>query len=254
MLIDSHCHIYLPEFDEDRSELISEAKKGGVTKILMPAIDSGTHALQLKVETEYPDVCISMMGLHPCSVKGDYEAELSEIENLYNSRKFVAVGEIGLDLHWDKSTREIQETAFRWQIEIALKFDLPVVIHSREAVDECIELVSEYASWGLRGVFHCFSGSLDQAKRIMDLNFMIGIGGVVTFKNGGLDKVIPEIGLSHVILETDAPYLAPVPYRGKRNVPAYIKYVVARLAELTGMEERRVGEVCYDNTTGLFRI
>lgn len=250
-MIDTHAHIYLPEFDADRAEIITAARQAGIEKILMPAIDSHTHAVMLQVEKEY-EGCIAMMGLHPCSVTMDYKKELSEIEERMAERSFIAVGEIGLDFYWDKTFTEQQYAAFRYQAELALRHNIPIVIHSRNAIDECIGVVKEYP--GLRGVFHCFSGDSRQAEEIMSTGFYLGIGGVVTFKNSGLDKVMEKIGLAQVILETDAPYLAPVPYRGKRNQPAYSALVAEKLATLLGLPVEKVAEITTENAHKLFTL
>ena len=250
-MIDTHAHVYLPEFDEDRSEMIQRAYKNGVEKILMPAIDSSTHAAMLKVENTFSG-CISMIGLHPCSVKENFEEELNIVDEYLNKRPFVAIGEIGLDYYWDKTFTDLQYKAFHQQINIALQNDLPIVIHSREATSECIEVVQQYP--GLKGVFHCFSGTALQAKEIIKLGFMLGIGGVLTFKNAGLDKIIMEIGVEHVILETDAPYLSPVPFRGKRNEPAYTKLVAEELSAIVGCSPEEIEELTTANAIKLFKL
>lgn len=249
-LIDSHAHIYLPEFDEKRDQLIENAKATGVQEIFMPAIDSSTHEKMLAAEEQYPS-CISMMGLHPCSVKDDFGKELQIIEAYFSERNFIAVGEIGLDFYWDVSFKDQQYKAFHHQIELALKYNVPIVIHSRNAVNECIEVVSRYPT--LRGVFHCFSGNEEQARKIIDLNFLLGIGGVVTFKNSGLDTVIKQVGIEHVILETDAPYLAPVPFRGKRNEPSYLKLVAEKLATITEIGIEQIAQLTTANVNKLFK-
>jgi TatD DNase family protein len=249
LLIDTHAHIYLPEFDDDREKVIAMATEAGVAGIYLPAIDSSTHERMLETEKDFP-VCRSMMGLHPCSVKEDFSKEIEIVKDYLAKRRFIAVGEIGLDFYWDKTFSSQQYSAFEQQIVLALEHQLPIVIHSRNAIDECIEVVAKYP--GLRGVFHCFSGTVEQANKIIDLKFMLGIGGVVTFKNGGLDKVIPQIGLSSVILETDAPYLAPVPYRGKRNEPAYTKLVAGKIAALLELPLEEVATVTSSNAEKLF--
>jgi len=248
-LIDTHAHIYLPEFDNEREKLISNAIEAGVKEIYMPAIDSSSHELMLQAERNFPN-CKSMMGLHPCSVNEDFEKEISVIKDYLTQRRFIAIGEIGLDFYWDKTFTNQQYEAFHQQIELALQHKLPIVIHSRNAIDECIEVVAQYPD--LRGVFHCFSGNEQQAKKIIDLNFMLGIGGVVTFKNGGLDKVIPQIGLTSLVLETDAPYLAPVPFRGKRNEPAYTKLVAEKVASLLHISLEEVALTTSQNAEKLF--
>lgn len=251
VMIDTHAHIYLPEFDEDRNEVIQSAGENGIRKILMPAIDSSTHEAMLKVEKEFPS-CHSMIGLHPCSVKENLEKELSVIKDYLTQRSFVAIGEIGLDFYWDKTFIKLQYAAFHQQIELALQYDLPVVIHSRNATDECIEVVKQYP--GLRGVFHCFSGDSGQARQLTEIDFMLGIGGVVTFKNAGLDKVLSEVGFKQVILETDAPYLAPVPYRGKRNEPAYMRFVAEKVVSLSGFTFEEVAGLSTTNAEKLFKL
>jgi TatD DNase family protein len=249
--IDTHAHIYLPEFDEDRQKLLMIAADIGLKEIYMPAIDSSTHAAMLRTETQYPN-CKSMMGLHPCSVKEDYEREIVMVKNYLNQRSFIAVGEIGLDFYWDKTFTEQQYEAFHQQIGLAIQYNLPIVIHSRNAIDECVEVVAQYPT--LRGVFHCFSGNKEQAEKIIAMNFLLGIGGVVTFKNAGLDKVIEQTGLSSVILETDSPYLAPVPYRGKRNEPSYTKLVAEKLSSILNMPVEDVALITSQNAEKLFGI
>jgi TatD DNase family protein len=250
-LIDTHAHIYLPEFDNDRAAIISNAEAEGVNAIYLPAIDSTTHIAMLETEAAYP-CCKSMMGLHPCSVKEDYQKELEVVKDYLSQRNFIAVGEIGLDFYWDRTFEKEQYEAFHQQINSAVLYNLPIVIHSRNAIDECIEVVAQYST--LKGIFHCFSGSLHQAEKIMALDFMLGIGGVVTFKNGGLDRVLPHIGLSHIVLETDAPYLAPVPYRGKRNEPAYTRLVAEKIAMLLNSSTDEIAIVTTQNAKNLFGI
>lgn len=252
--IDSHTHIYLPEFDADRAAMIDRAVEAGVEKMLLPAIDSATYERQLKVEADYPDRCLSMMGLHPCSAKENVEMELAIVRKHLEQRSFVAVGEIGLDLYWDKDHLNEQYLAFERQIEWALEFDLPIVIHSRESMDRCIEVVKKHQRGNLRGVFHCFSGSIESARRIIDLGFYLGIGGVVTYKNAGLPAVLSELSLDHLLLETDAPYLTPVPHRGKRNEPTYLKIVAEKVAEAKFCSVKEVAEQTAANTKQLFRL
>jgi TatD DNase family protein len=253
-LIDTHCHIYADAFDSDRAEMINRAIKDGVGQMLMPAIDSETHEAMLKLELEYPDNCKPMMGLHPCSVKANFEEELSGIYKYYESRSFLAVGEIGLDFYWDLSFKEQQYKAFQGQIELALQYDVPIVIHSRESTDECIRVVKEHQKGKLKGVFHCFGGTIDQAKQIIDLGFYLGIGGVVTFKKSGLDMVLKELELKNIVLETDAPYLAPVPFRGKRNECSYIKYVAQKIADVKEIAIKEVAAATTANAQDLFKI
>lgn len=251
-LIDTHSHIYLEEFDADREQIIQFAGKESVNRILLPAVSAETHEAMLKTEADFPGVCQAMMGLHPCSVKENYLDELKIVRQYLEKRKFIAVGEIGLDFYWDKTFTKEQYAAFHEQIEWAKHFDIPIVIHSRNSTDECIEVVEEYQNGKLRGVFHCFSGNAVQAKKIIDLGFYLGIGGVLTFKNSGVDKAIENIDLSRLLLETDAPYLAPVPFRGKRNEPSYLKYVVQKLAEVKSVSIDEVANFTTANAEDLF--
>lgn len=251
-LIDTHSHIYLPEFETDRAQMLERAEKEGIRNIMMPAIDSSTHGAMLKLEEEYPTACLSMMGLHPCSVKENPGGELKTVRDHFEKRPFIAVGETGLDFYWDKTFIDQQYMAFHEQIEWALHYDIPVVIHSRNSIDECIKVVKEHQNGRLKGVFHCFSGNTEQAGQIIDLRFYLGIGGVVTFKNSGLDKVMEKINLDNIVLETDAPYLAPVPFRGKRNEPAYLKYVVNKLAEIKNVTTEEIISATTSNAEKLF--
>lgn len=250
-MIDTHTHIYLADFNEDREAVIERARDSGIETFVMPAIDSATHEQMMDVETRFKG-CLSMIGLHPCSVNEDFKNELAVVEGWLERRKFVAIGEIGLDYYWDKTFRNEQEEAFRHQITLALKYDLPIVIHSRDAIEECIAIVEEYP--GLKGIFHCFSGNLSQAIRIMQTGFLMGIGGVVTFKNAGLDKVVEKIGMHHLVLETDSPYLAPVPYRGKRNEPSYTRLIAEKIATLCQADIEKVEEITSQNARNLFRL
>ena len=231
MLIDSHCHIYDEKFIDDIDEVIKNAAANGIERIFMPNCDSSTIEAMIKCEDKYPGTCISMMGLHPCYVKENYKEELKIVEHWLGQRPFLAIGEIGLDFYWDKTFVKEQEAALRQQIEWALHYQVPIVLHTRDSIDETIAIVSDYTPKGLQGVFHCFSGDGLQAKKITeDLNFYIGIGGVLTFKNSGVKEAIKEIPLEKMMLETDAPYLAPTPFRGKRNEPAYIRNIAEFLA------------------------
>lgn len=252
MLIDTHCHIYLHEFDEDREEMLTRSENEGVRYFFMPAIDSSTYQNMIDVEMANPGKCISMIGLHPCSVKEGFESELAFVESKLIERKYIAVGEIGLDFYWDKTFTNEQYNAFQKQIELALLYDLPIVIHSRNSIDECIRVVSQIQNGQLKGVFHCFSGNTEQAKQITDLGFYLGIGGVVTFKNSGLDKLVKEVDLKHIVLETDSPYLAPVPYRGKRNECSYLKYVTEKLSEIKEVSKDEIARITTSNAKKLF--
>ena len=252
--VDTHAHIYLDDFKDDLLDVINRAQNRGISTILMPAIDSTTHRTMLKTEHDLAGLCRSMMGLHPCSVKVDYQAELIEVQQHLSKRKFVAVGEIGLDFYWDISFKSQQYDTFQRQIDWALNYEIPIVIHSRNAVDECIKVVRDRQDGKLRGVFHCFSGTKDQAQEIIELGFYLGIGGVLTYKNSGLDKVMNEIELDNVILETDAPYLSPVPYRGKRNECSYITTVAEKLAEIKKMPLQDIANITTKNAEKLFGL
>jgi TatD DNase family protein len=253
-LIDTHAHIYLPEFRDDLDAMFERLDTEGVTKVLMPAIDSRTHEAMISLQQIKPGLCISMMGLHPCSVKANYREELDIVRQHLDKSSFVAIGEIGLDFYWDKTFTSEQYNAFHQQVEWALESDLPIVIHSREAIDECIQVVSEHQDGKLRGVFHCFSGNREQAEKISAVGFYLGIGGVLTFKNAGLDKVMQDFPLDRVVLETDSPYLAPVPFRGKRNEPSYLRYVLKKLGEIKSMEEGEIAEITTRNAEQLFSL
>lgn len=253
-IIDTHAHVYLDGFEPDRNEVLARAKQTGVNRILMPAIDASTHAAMLELEAKQPGYCLSMMGLHPCSVKENYPDELKIAEEFLSRRKFIAVGETGLDFYWDLTFKKQQYDAFHRQAEWALQYDIPLVIHSRNSTDECIDVVAQHQQGKLKGVFHCFSGNAEQAQRIVELGFYVGIGGVLTFKNAGLDKAIIDIDLAHIILETDAPYLAPVPFRGKRNEPGYISYVAEKLAIIKNMSKEDIAGITTGNAQKLFGL
>ena len=252
-IIDTHCHLYLEEFRPDLSEVIKRAEAEGVTKFLMPAIDSSETENLLATEKRFKGQCIPMMGLHPCSVKENYQVELRMIEDWLEKRSFAAVGEIGLDYYWDLSFKDQQWEVFDKQVQLAIKHQLPIVIHSRNSLDDCISLVRRYKGQ-LTGIYHCFSGSIEQARAIMDLGFYMGIGGVVTYKNSGLAEVVKEIPMEYIVLETDAPYLTPVPFRGKRNESSYLKYVVQKLADVKGISVGEVGRKTTANAEKIFKI
>jgi TatD DNase family protein len=252
--IDTHTHLYLPEFDTDRDEVVNRAIANGISKMLLPNIDTGSVDQMISAVNRYPGICYPMTGLHPTSVKKDYPAQLEKLENLITKHKFVAIGEIGIDLFWDKTFLEEQIIVFRRQIAFALDNRLPVVIHSREAFPEVFSVLDEFKGKELKGVFHAFSGSIRDAEKAMDMGFKLGIGGIVTFKNSGLDKIIKETGPENLILETDSPYLAPVPYRGKRNESSYICIINKKLADIIGIEEEEVASVTYSNSASLFNL
>jgi TatD DNase family protein len=253
-LIDTHTHIYLPEFDADRDEAINRAIGTGVVKMLMPNIDILSVEKMLAVEKRYPEICFSMIGLHPTSVKEDYLFQLAKLEDLFTKHKFIAIGEIGIDLYWDKTFIEEQIIALRRQIAFALEHKLPVVIHARDSFPEVFSVLDEFKDKGLKGVLHAFTGTINDAKRAIDMGFMLGIGGIVTFKNSGLDLVVKEIGPDNLILETDSPYLAPVPFRGKRNESSYVHLVNKKLAEIFGISENKMAEITYATSIKLFNI
>jgi TatD DNase family protein len=252
VLVDTHTHIYLDQFATDFAQVIDRALSEGVTRFYMPGIDCSAIPDMLAIEEAYPGVCFAMMGLHPCYVKEDYKESLSVVGEWLEKRRFAAVGEVGLDFHWDTTYVKEQYDAFHIQTEWAKQYGLPLVIHSRKSTEESISLVREHQDGRLQGIFHCFSGTVDQARRIIELGFLLGIGGVVTYKNGGLEPVIREFGLEHVVLETDAPYLSPVPFRGERNEPSYLKYVAERLAGITGMRVEEVAEQTTKNADRVF--
>ena len=251
-LIDTHCHLYSEVFKEDIGLVIKRAESEGVEKFYLPAIDSKSHAAMLHLEEMYPGKCFPMMGLHPCSVKDDYKEELLIAENWLQQRNFSAVGEIGLDFYWDKTFTQQQYDAFRTQIEWSLHYKLPIVIHSRNAMQETINIIQEYIPRGIKGIFHCFSGNYEDAKAIIDAGFYLGIDGVVTYKNSGLDEVLKKIELQHLVLETDAPYLAPVPYRGKRNESSYLKYIVEQIAIIKAVSKEEISLAITKNTQKIF--
>lgn len=252
ILIDTHTHLYVEEFKEDVDAVIARGKAQGVEKFYLPAIDSTEIPGMLALEEKYPGTCIAMMGLHPCYVKENYREELQIVQNWLDQRPFAAVGEIGLDYYWDTQFKEQQQEAFRQQMNWALEKGMPIVIHTRNAMQETIEMVKPYAARGLRGIFHCFSGSYESAIQITQMGFLLGIGGVLTYKNAGLGEVLAQIGMEYLVLETDSPYLTPVPFRGKRNESSYLKYVVAKLSEVKQLPEAEVAAITTANAERLF--
>jgi TatD DNase family protein len=252
ILIDTHCHLYSKEFTRDLEEVFQRAEKEGVGSFYLPAIDSHCQDALLALEARHPGKCFGMTGLHPCHVKEDHAAELEFVEMELARRSWVALGEIGLDFYWDRSFEAAQYAAFHEQIEWALHYDIPIVIHSRESMQESIGVVREHQRGKLRGIFHCFSGDAQAAREIVDLGFYLGIGGVLTYKNSGLPDAIRDIALEHLVLETDAPYLAPVPFRGKRNESSYLRYVVAKLAEVKGVSVEEIAAATTQNAQKIF--
>lgn len=253
-ITDTHTHIYSEEFAADRDDMIARAIAAGVTRFFVPAIDSTYVASMRELESRYPQNVFLMAGLHPTYVKENYEEELSKVAHELETHKYYAVGEIGIDLYWDKSTLAIQQEAFRRQIALAKKHRLPINIHCRDAFDEIFEILEGEHSVQLRGIFHCFTGDYDQAKRAISLNMKLGIGGVATFKNGKIDQFLDKISLENIVLETDSPYLAPVPFRGKRNESSYIVNVVRKLSELYGIIAEEIAAVTTENSRLLFGI
>jgi len=253
-LLDTHTHIYLPEFDSDRDEMIERSVKSGVTKLLLPNIDLNSIGLMLDAVSRYQGICLPMLGLHPTSVKSDYETELEKILNLFPDEKYIAIGEIGIDLYWDKTHLQEQITAMRIQIQFAIEKGLPVVIHSRDSFPEVFSVLDEFRGKGLKGVLHAFTGGIREAEKAMELGVKLGIGGIVTFKNSGLSEVVKEIGPENIILETDSPYLAPVPHRGKRNESSYICIINKKLAEIFEMQEEEVAAITTAGANRLFNL
>ncbi len=254
IITDTHTHLYSEAFDEDRNEMIERAIQSNVSRFFIPAIDSTYTQSMLNLEKAYPNNVFLMMGLHPTHVKDNYKEELTHVEEMLAKRKFYAVGEIGIDLYWDKTTLKIQQEAFKHQIKLAKQYKLPIVIHCRESFDEIFEILEQEKNNDLFGIFHCFSGSLSQAKQAISYNMKLGIGGVATFKNGKIDQFLNQIDLSHIVLETDSPYLAPVPYRGKRNESAYITKVLEKLSEIYNFSEEHIASVTTQNSKDIFNI
>jgi len=253
-IIDTHTHLYLKQFNEDIDLVINRSKEIGVKKFIFPAIDSSHFDSMHSLKNKYPDDIYLMSGLHPTDVKEDFKDELDFVVNSLKKHDYVAIGEIGIDLFWDKTYLKQQQEAFRFQIRLAIKHDLPIVIHCREAFNEIFEILDKENCPKLRGVFHCFTGSLKQAKRAIDLGFVLGIGGVVTFKNGGIDKFLNQIDLKYIVLETDSPYLAPVPFRGKRNESSYIIHVVEKLSEVYGLSMEEIADITTKNAEKVFAL
>jgi TatD DNase family protein len=254
ILTDTHTHLYSEEFDLDRNEMMQRAIDNGVSRFFVPAIDSSCTQSMYDLERDYPNNVFLMMGLHPTYVKNNYLEELQHVETELAKRKFVAIGEIGIDLYWDKTHLVEQQFAFRKQIQLAKQYKLPIVIHCREAFDEIFEILEEEKSPELFGIFHCFSGTYEQALRAISYNMKLGIGGVVTFKNGKIDQFLHQIDLEHIVLETDSPYLAPIPYRGKRNESSYLVNIVDKLGQIYRLSANEIASVTTDNSAKIFSI
>jgi len=251
---DTHTHLYLDAFDEDRQVVIENAIKQDIKYMLLPNINSKSVEPMLDLCEQFPNNCFPMMGLHPTSVKENYKEELKKVEEQFTQRDFIAVGEIGIDLYWDKTFLKQQEEVFRFQIELALEKDIPIVIHSRKSFDEIFSVLEDYRNSKLRGVFHCFTGTIEQAHLAIDLGFYLGIGGVVTFKNSGLNKIVEKVDLKHLVLETDSPFLAPMPFRGKRNESAYINLIAAKVANMKNTDKETVAKITTANAINLFKF
>ena len=254
MIVDTHCHLYLNEFKNDITAVIKRAADEGVNKFYLPAIDSAETENMFLLESNFPEKCFAMMGLHPCSVKENYLDELDIVKNWLTKRKFAAIGEIGLDFYWDKTFVTQQYQAFRMQIEWSLQYNLPIVIHTRNAMQETIDVVKEFVPQGVRGIFHCFGGTVENAKEIIAAGFYLGIGGVLTYKKSGLAEVLEQIDLKYMVLETDSPYLTPVPFRGKRNESSYLKYIVEKLALVKNISAEEIAAITTANAEKIFGL
>lgn len=251
-LIDTHCHLYLKEFENDLPHVVERARNAGIEKFYLPAIDSEVTDDMLRLEKLYPNEFFLMMGLHPCSVKENYNEELTIVEEYFHKRKFVAVGEIGLDFYWDTTYTKEQFDAFNRQMELALSYKLPIVIHTRNAMRETIDAVKPFAAKGLRGIFHCFGDSNETAKQIINMGFYLGIGGVLTYKKANVPEALKDIDIKHIVLETDAPYLSPVPYRGKRNESSYLLNIAQKLADAKNVSVEEVAAITTENAEKIF--
>tara|TARA_R110002050_G_scaffold108757_2_gene219570 strand:- start:1029 stop:1796 length:768 start_codon:yes stop_codon:yes gene_type:complete len=254
IITDTHTHLYSEAFDEDRGAMIQRALNQNITRFFIPAIDSTYTNAMFQLEKAYPDNVFLMMGLHPTHVKENYKEELNHVEEMLAKRTFYAVGEIGIDLYWEKTTLGIQQEAFKHQIQLAKKYKLPIVIHCREAFNEIFEVLESEKSDDLFGIFHCFTGTLKQAQQAISYNMKLGIGGVITFKNGKIDQFLNQIDLGHIVLETDSPYLAPVPFRGKRNESGYIIKVLEKLSDIYGVSLQEIAKITTKNSEDVFNI
>lgn len=254
MFTDTHTHLYSEAFAQDRDAMMQRAFSAGIDRFFVPAIDSAYTEAMYALEADYPQNVFLMMGLHPTSVKDNFQEELAHVEEQFNKRDFYAVGEIGIDLHWDRTTLEIQKIAFKRQIQLAKKHKLPIVIHCRDAFDAIFDVLETEKSDGLFGIFHCFTGTIEQARRAISFNMKLGIGGVVTFKNGKIDTFLSQIPLEHIVLETDSPYLAPVPFRGKRNESSYLTLICKKLSEIYNVSESEIARVTSENSKTIFKV
>ena len=254
ILTDTHTHLYSEAFDDDRDEMMQRAMQQGVQRFFVPAIDSTYTERMFQLEKNYPNEVFLMSGLHPTHVKENYKEEIAHVEALLAERKFYAVGEIGIDLYWDTTFLSQQQEAFQYQIQLAKKYNFPIVIHCRDAFDEVFEVLEKEKDDALFGIFHCFTGTKEQAEKAISYHMKLGIGGVVTFKNGKIDKFLHEIPLEHIVLETDAPYLAPTPYRGKRNESSYVTNVLEKVAEIYQLDTKKVAQITTENSKAVFGI
>jgi len=254
LLTDTHTHLYYQTDESKRAELIARCKTNHVERLFLPNVDADSVAKVFELTEAFPAMCYPMLGLHPCSVKEGWEAELGVIKQALHQHKIYAVGEIGIDLYWDKTTLAEQIRAFKTQIAWAKELKLPIVIHCREAFDEVFEVLQQEQDENLRGIFHCFTGTVEQAQKVIELGFYLGIGGVVTYKNSGLDKVVAQIDLNHIVLETDSPYLTPVPYRGKPNESSYLLFVAEKVAELLQVSLETVAAITTENSKLIFGV
>lgn len=252
-MIDTHCHLYLPDFKEDEENMLKRATDAGISHFFLPAIDCTTHKAMMDFEKKHEEKCFSMIGLHPCSVKDNYLYELDHIKELLGKRSFAAIGETGLDFYWDKNYIAGQYKALEAQIALALQYQIPIVLHTRNAMQETIDVIKKYKNEHLKGIFHCFGGSLDEARQIIDCGFYLGIGGVVTYKKSGLAETLQHIDLKHLVLETDAPYLTPVPFRGKRNESSYLSFVAQKIAEIKQVSVNEVDKITTANAKEIFK-
>tara|TARA_R110002012_G_scaffold288306_1_gene480975 strand:+ start:17 stop:784 length:768 start_codon:yes stop_codon:yes gene_type:complete len=254
ILTDTHTHLYSEAFEEDQDAMIKRALEANVKRFFVPAIDSTYTAAMLELQKKYPEHVFLMSALHPTHVKENFKDELEHVEELLKNHTYVAVGEIGIDLYWDKTTLGIQQEAFKYQIQLAKQHRLPIVIHCRDAFDEVFDVLESEKGHDLYGIFHCFTGDIEQAKKAISYNMKLGIGGVVTFKNGKIDQFLNQIDIKHIVLETDAPYLAPKPFRGKRNETAYITKVVDKLAEIYNLSVEEIASITTENSKAVFKI
>ena len=254
MITDTHTHLYSEQFDEDRTQMMQRAFDAGISRFFIPAIDSSYTERMLQLEKNYPNDVFLMMGLHPTSVKENYKEELDHVKKMLDERDFYAIGEIGIDLYWDKSFLTQQQEAFKAQIKWAKEKKIPIVIHCRDAFDEIFEVLETEKGEDLFGVFHCFTGNLEQAKKAISYNMKLGIGGVATFKNGKIDQFLNEINITNIVLETDSPYLAPTPFRGKRNESAYITNVIEKLVDIYKISFKEIAEITTQNSKQVFGV